>query len=268
VSAERSDQWSTGDAYEAFMGRWSRAVARRFVHWLGHEPGLAWLDVGCGTGALTAAICDGAEPLSVIACDPSEAFVSHARSEIVDARVTVVVAGAVDLPRDPEGFDRVVSGLVLNFIPDPARAVEAMRARLCPGGLVAAYVWDYAEGMAFLRTFWDEAARLDPAAQSLDEGARFPLSTRPALEALFEGARLDDVRSEAIDIPTRFESFADYWRPFLGGTGPAPAYVASLAEPQREALRARLEQHLGGSPIELTARAWAIRGDVGTVTPG
>lgn len=259
------DRWTAGDAYEAFMGRWSRRLAEHFIRWLGPQAGLDWLDVGCGTGALTSAILGLSDPASVVACDPSPAFVEHARSRIPDHRVSVVLGGAGRLPRSPNGFDRVVSGLVLNFIDDPLEAIREMQACARPGGIVAAYVWDYAGRMEFLRRFWDEAVALDAAARSLDEGTRFPVCERGALESIFGDAGMRDVRSDAVEIPTRFETFSDYWRPFLAGTGPAPAYAMSLSEEKRNALRGRLERRLRPGPdgaIDLVARAWAVRGTV------
>jgi SAM-dependent methyltransferase len=257
------DRWAAGDAYEAYMGRWSRPLADRFVRWLGAGTGLTWLDVGCGTGALTKAICELADPAAVVACDPSKPFVDHFASRFSDPRVSVVVGGTGSLPDAPTGFDRIVSALVLNFVPDAREAVADMRARLRPGGVVAAVVWDYAGGMEFLRIFWDEAVAMDPAARTLDEGTRFPICRSDRLEDIFRDAGLREVTTRAIEVPTRFDTFADYWQPFLGGSGPAPAYVASLTQDQRDALRSRLEQRLtpgGSGPVDLVARAWAVRG--------
>jgi SAM-dependent methyltransferase len=257
------DKWVVGDAYEEFMGRWSRQLAEQFVRWLSTEPGLTWLDVGCGTGALASMIFALADPSSVVACDPSEPFVEHTKSRLTDPRISVLVARAGDLPRHPRGFDRVVSGLVLNFLPDPRQAVEEMRARAHAGGVVAAYVWDYAGRMELLRFFWDEVVALDPTARDLDEGLRFPMCGREALELIFRDAGMRDVRSDAIEISTRFETFSDYWQPFLGRTGPAPSYIASLSEEKRIELQARLESRLASEPngaINLVARAWAVRG--------
>jgi ubiquinone/menaquinone biosynthesis C-methylase UbiE len=138
------DRWVTGAAYEAYMGRWSRQLARRFVKWLRPKPSAHWLEVGCGTGALTSTICELCEPASIVACDPSEPFIEHARSNLSDARVSFFVAEAEALPTRNGGFDAVVSGLVLNFLPDPGEAVASMRERLRPGGIIAACVWDYA----------------------------------------------------------------------------------------------------------------------------
>jgi SAM-dependent methyltransferase len=215
-------------------------------------------------GALTATICELADPSSVVACDTSEPFIREARNQVTDARVTAIVIGSGTLPERTDGFDRVVSGLVLNFLPDQRTAVEEMRLRTLRGGAVAAYVWDYAGGMEFLRVFWDEAVALDESARDLDEGSRFPMCRPGALESIFTDAGLREVSSSTIEISTRFESFDDYWRPFLGGTGPAPSYATSLSDEQRAELRSRLERRLApagkASAIELTARAWAVRG--------
>jgi SAM-dependent methyltransferase len=253
-----TDRWSSGDAYEPFIGRWSRLVAREFVGWLDVAPGARWLDVGCGTGALTQTILDDAAPDSVVGVDPSAAYVAHCAAHVTDPRATFRTGDALALPVDDDAADVVASGLVLNFVPDPVAAVAEM-ARA--GATVAAYVWDYAEGMQLLRVIWDAAADLDPAARELDEGVRFPLCTPDALRAAF--AALDDVEVTGITVDTVFADFADYWTPFLGGQGPAPSYVASLADEQaaalRESVRAQLPVAADGT-IPLTARAWAVRG--------
>jgi SAM-dependent methyltransferase len=257
------DNWAAGDAYESYMGRWSRPMARIFVGWMGGPHGGRWLEVGCGTGALTGAICELAEPASVVACDPSESFLAHARKGVRDGRVSFVVASAETLPGGPGEFDCVVSGLALNFVPDPAGAIGRMRQRLCRGGTLGAYVWNYTDGVEFLRCFWDEAVALDAAAADLDEGRRFPLCHPDALTSLFVGAGLRDVVVESLEIPTRFQDFNDFWTPFLRGTGPAPSYAASLSDGRQTLLRERLASRLkveadGG--IRLKARAWAVRG--------
>lgn len=254
------DTWAAGAAYEPFIGRWSRPVAAEFVAWLPVPPQRRWLDVGCGTGALTDALLAAAEPLAVTAVDPSEGFLAHAAGRVTDPRVRFAVGSAAELPAGP--FDAVVSGLVLNFVPDPTAALSAMR-EAAPGGWIAAYVWDYAEGMGLLRTFWDAAIRTDPNAVDLDEGRRFPLCRAENLEQLWRDAGLGDVSVRAIDVPTVFEDFDDYWTPFLGGQGPAPTYVAGLSEDRRSALREALRARLGDGVITMRARAWAVRGTAG-----
>ena len=258
-----NDSWSSGAAYETYMGRWSRAVARIFVDWLRIKPSAHWLDIGCGTGALTSTICEICSPATVLGCDRAEAFVGHARRNVADDRAAFVVAGADSLPTRQGGFDAIVSGLVLNFLPHAVLAVGAMRERVCSGGTVAAYVWDYASGLEFLRHFWDEATVEDRSASQFDEGGRFSLCKPPALTSVFQAAGLQAVETTSLEIPTDFDDFDDFWKPFLGGTGPAPSYVASLDPTRRESLKTRLQQRIvsdGDGRIRLRARAWAVRG--------
>jgi len=254
------EDWSQGGAYERFMGRWSRRVAPEFLAWLDQPAGRRWADVGCGSGALTAAILEHCAPVSVLAVDPSSAQVDEAARQIHDVRVSFGVGAAANLPA--RSFDVVVSALVLNFVPDPGDAVTSM-TRAAPGGVVAAYVWDYAEGMQLLRTFWDVACALDPAAAALHEGHRFSFATPDALAEVWTGAGLTEVAATGITVPTVFQDFDDFWQPFLGGQGPAPGYVATLDDHAREQLRAALQSALEPEPdgsIHLTARAWAVRG--------
>lgn len=258
-----SNMWSSGTAYEVFIGRWSRLVAREFLTWLAVPRGRSWLDVGCGTGALTQAILSAAEPSAVTGVDPSEGYVASARTFTPDPRVTFVVGNAQALPVESGAYDVVVSGLVLNFVPDPARAVAEMARVASPGGTVAVYVWDYADQMRLLRHFWDAAIALDPRARDLDEGRRFPLCHPEPLVRLFAAAGLRGVLTRAIDVSTLFGDFDEYWSPFLGGQGPAPSYVKSLDDERRAALRERVRASLpvaADGSIALIARAWAVRG--------
>lgn len=259
----RPEVWASGAQYEPYVGRWSRLVARELLAWLGAPPGWRWLDVGCGTGALTQTILERAEPSQVVGIDPSAGFVAYARAQVTDPRARFDLGDGQALPYADGSFDAAVAGLVLNFLPDPARGVAELARVVRPGGLVAAYVWDYAGKMELMRHFWDAAVALDPAAAVLDEGRRFPLCSPPALRRLFGAAGLQRVAVRAIDVPTRFRDFDDYWTPFLGGQGPAPTYAASLSAAQRDALRDRVRAGLPFAPdgsIPLTARAWAARG--------
>jgi SAM-dependent methyltransferase len=245
------------------MGRWSRPVAKLFVEWLGVEPRAHWLDVGCGTGALTDAICELGRPASVVACDPSGPFLETASSTLADKRVMFELGDGEHLPDREGGFDAIVSGLTLNFVPNAIRALAAMRRRASPRGVVAAYVWDYAGGMDLLSHFWRAAVELDPAAANLDEARRFSGFDAEALSAMFQAAGLLQISAERLRVTLPMASFEDYWRPFLGRTGPAPSYLASLSAPARDRLRERLCQRLapnGDGPFELEAHAWAIRG--------
>lgn len=261
--APQKEAWVSGAAYELYVGRWSRPVAREFVNWLNVPPGGRWLDVGCGTGALSQTILDVAAPGGVKGVDPSAHFVAFARDQVQDDRTQFDVGDGQALPVAAGGYQAVVSGLVLNFIPEPRRAVAEMARTVNPGGVVAAYVWDYAGRMQLMRHFWDAAAALDPAAYELDEGRRFPVCQPDPLSVLFQGAGLRQVEVQPIEVATHFRDFDDYWMPFLGGQGPAPGYVRSLSEAQRTALRERIQAGLPVTPdgsIPLVARAWAVRG--------
>jgi SAM-dependent methyltransferase len=258
------DTWERGSPYEQYVGRWSRQVAPLFLAWLKIAAGRRWLDVGCGTGALCAAIVDRCSPASVAGVEPSEGFLRTAKENLA-GRAALHQGSATAIPLEDASVDVVVSGLVLNFVPDQPAALREM-ARVTSGrGTIAAYVWDYAGKMELMRIFWDTAVGLDRGAAQLDEGARFPLCRPEALEELFAGAGLQDVDVRPIDIPTSFADFDDYWRPFLGGQGPAPAYVMSLDESARVRLRERLRERVpteANGAIALTARAWAARGRV------
>ena len=261
--AERKDVWASGDAYEPYVGRWSRLVGREFVAWLRLPAGLRWLDVGCGTGALSQTILERAAPREVVGVDPSEGYVAHARTHLSNPRGSFRVGDAQALPFPDATFDTVVCGLVLNFVPDKQRALGEMRRVVKRGGTVAAYVWDYAGGMQLMRHFWDAAVALDPAARELDEGRRFPICKPGPLAELFRRSGVGEVETRAVDVPTVFRDFDDYWTPFLGGQAPAPGYCMSLSEERRatlrELIRAALPRAADGG-ISLVARAWAVRG--------
>ena len=255
--------WDSGGAYELYVGRWSRLVAREFVRWLAVPPGRRWLDVGCGTGALAHTVLEHAAPSEVVGIDPSAAYVASAADRMGDdLRARFEIGDAQDLRAPAATFDVVVSGLVLNFVPQAERAVAKMARSTRPGGTVGAYVWDYAEGMGLIRHFWDAAGALDPKAKELDEGRRFRLCKPEPLRRLFLSAGLEAVEVHAIEVATHFRDFDDYWSPFLGGQGPAPSYAMSLSQERRGELRERIWAGLPSDPdggIPLTARAWAIR---------
>jgi SAM-dependent methyltransferase len=258
-----SDVWASGAAYEPFVGRWSRLVARQFLAWLGLAREQRWLDVGCGTGILTRTILEQAHPAAVVGLDPSAGFLAFARTQTADTRASFEAGDARTVPFAPDTFDVTVAGLALNFVPDPARGVAEMARVTRRGGTVGVYVWDYAGEMQMLRSFWDAAVAIDPSALDLDEGRRFPICRPERLRELFE-VELNAVDATAINVPTDFRDFDDFWTPFLGGQGPASSYVAALDEDRRSALRARLRATLPTAPdgsIHLTARAWALRGE-------
>lgn len=258
-----TDPWDNSLPYEPFMGRWSRKIAPLFLDWLDAPSHLRWLEVGCGTGALTTLIATRAHPQALLAIDPSEIFIAHAQSALASRpNVRFEVAGAAHIPAPDHTFDIAVSALALNFFPDPVAGLQEMCRAVTPGGTIALYVWDYAAGMEMLRVFWDTAVALNPAAQLLDEAVRFPLCRPAALEKACADAGLTVAEILPLDAPTIFSDFADYWQPFLGGVGPAPGYVATLNDADRtslsEALQAVLPIQQSGT-IALKARAWTVR---------
>ena len=259
-----SDTWERGNPYEEYVGRWSRQVAPLFLSWLNIPAARRWLDVGCGTGALCTAIVDRCSPSSVVGIEPSEGFLKTAKKNLA-GRAALHQGSATAIPLDDASVDVVVSGLVLNFIPDQRGALLEMARVTSKGGTIAAYVWDYGGTMDLMRFFWDAVVEINPDAAKLDEGVRFPLCRPESLEKLFASAGLDGVEVKPIDIPTPFANFDDYWQPFLGGQGPAPAYAMSLNDAARTRLRNRIRERVpteANGSISMTARAWATRATV------
>jgi SAM-dependent methyltransferase len=260
-----SAMFSESEAYERFMGRWSRRLAPSFVEFAGVTDGDHVLDVGSGTGSLAAAVLDAAAGSRVVGVDPSRAYVAFARNR-VEREHAVFEEGDAQRLRFPDAsFDKTLSLLVVNFIPDRPGALREMRRVTRSGGVVAAAVWDYGDGMEMLRAFWDEAVALDPTAEPRDE-RHMPLCRDGELAAFWSAHGLLDVQQTALVVPLTFASFDDFWAPFLAGQGPAGAYVAALPEGQRLKLEERLQQRLAAGsvdgPITLTARAWAVKGTV------
>jgi SAM-dependent methyltransferase len=255
--------FADGEAYEHYVGRWSRPIGHIFLDWLSQPTGLCWADVGCGTGALTGIVLEDADPKSVIGVEPSVGFLRVARASIKDSRADLRVGDAQSLPIANHTVDVAISGLVLNFVPDKPRALAEMCRIVKPGGVVAAYVWDYAGEMQLMRYFWDAVGDLFPEGAERDEGKQFPLCKPEPLAELFGSAGLREIETCALDAPTVFADFEDYWSPFLRGQGPAGVYCVSLSEQDRERLRTRLENALpvnSDGTISLIARAWAVQG--------
>jgi SAM-dependent methyltransferase len=263
AEASRHDSWQAGESYDAYMGRWSRKIAPLFLDWLGAPDGLDWLDVGCGTGALSGAIFAQCNPRSIVSIDPSEGFLARARENMFGRQAEFRLGDAQNLPVETASRDFVVSGLMLNFAPDKTAALAEMKRAARNGGTIALYVWDYpGGGVEFMRAFWSAAAELDPDAGDLMETKRFPYCTPEGLAELAKGAGLGPVEWKAIEAPTLFKNFEDYWLPFTLGQGPAPGYCAKLDPSSRQRLKERLQgslQYQTDGSIALKTRAWAIR---------
>jgi ubiquinone/menaquinone biosynthesis C-methylase UbiE len=252
-------------AYERFMGRWSRLLAREYVAFAGAGNGDRVLDVGAGTGSLSFTLEATPGVKQVVGVDPSEALIGYARKNAKAGRMQFEVGDAQALKFEKNSFDKTMALLVINFVPDHDKAIAEMRRVTRSGGGVSACVWDYNEGMQMLRCFWDEAVALDPAAEKRDE-RHMKLTREGQLGEAWKKAGLANVQEKPLVIEQSYLSFHDYWEPFLKGAGPAGAYAVSLPEDRRQQLESRLRKRLLGGkndgPFVLKARAWAVRGQV------
>jgi SAM-dependent methyltransferase len=254
------------EAYDRFMGRWSRLVALPLVDSTVLPEEGRMLDVGSGTGSLASAIAERRGRAHVLGIDRSKEYVAYAtsRNPFPD-RASFEVGNAQQLHFPDAGFDAALSLLVFNFIPDPKKAILELRRVTRPGGKVSAAVWDYGAGMRMLRIFWDAVIRVDPGAEKLDE-KHMPLCRAGELSALWRQGGLENVREQSIDIRMRFESLADYWDPFVLGQGPAGSYVRRLDRNQVQTLRDEVKRRLPLSgenmSFVLPARVWSVCGTV------
>jgi len=257
-----NDSWQSGNSYNLFMGRWSALISQKFLAWLAIPPSQKWLDLGCGPGTVTKLILENHQPSEIIAIDSSSHFISHAQQTIPNPTVQFQVGDAQSLDQPANSIDALVSGLMLNFAPQPETAVSEMIRVTKPGGTIGIFLWDYAEGMEMLRYFWDAAVELDNRAKKFDEGIRFPLCQEGQLEKLVRKAGLKGIEVEAVEVTAVFQNFDDYWQPFLGQVGPAPAYTMNLSQIDRQNLEDKLRHSLpisADGTISLLAKAWAIK---------
>ena len=263
MQSAKIDRWTSGAHYDQWMGRWSRLLAQEFLKWLDVSAGLRWMDVCCGSGMVTEAIVERSAPASVVGVDASPDQISFARQHRAYPNVVFELGDATALAFPDSSFDVAVCGLGLNYTPNPSRVLEEFHRVTRPRGIIAVYVWDYAQGARFLREFWDAAIAIDGEAAGFDQAQRFPMCTQEGLRSLFEEAELEDLALHALDVVTRFTDFDDYWEPLLTAQGSAPNYLAARDQPVQTAIRERLRTKLpttAQGTIELPARAWAVRG--------
>ncbi len=263
---QKSKMFGDAEAYERFMGRWSRLVAPRLADFTDVPEQGRVLDVGSGTGSLAFAIAQRKPASHVVGIDPSKEYVAYAQSKnTFPTRATFEVGDAQTLHFANASFDAAASLLVFNFIPDPKKALMEVQRVTKPHGKVSAAVWDYGDGMRMLRTFWDAAVSLNSDVGKRDE-KHMKLCRTGQLSDLWKQCGLEKIREQAIDVTMRFKSFADYWDPFLLGQGPAGAYTATLAGDALQKLRTDVKRRLSlkseDAPFELLARVWAVRGEV------
>jgi SAM-dependent methyltransferase len=243
------------DAYDNFMGRYSRLLVGQMADLAGVKSGQRVLDVGCGPGALTRELVERVEAENVVAVDPSESFVEAVRERLPG--VTVLQASAERLPLPDGWFDAALAQLVVHFMADPIAGLVEMKRVARPGGVVAACVWDHGGGMGPLGLFWRAARELDPKAE--DESG-LAGSREGHLAELFAAAGLQDLVETIVAADLEHATFADWWQPFTQGVGPAGAYVASLDAARRDELREACRRLLPDGPFVVPARAWAVSG--------
>jgi SAM-dependent methyltransferase len=251
------------EAYDRFVGRYGPSLAVALLDAADVRHGQRAVDVGCGTGALTAALAERLGAASVAGVDPSEPFVEASRGKVPGARI--VVGTAESLPFADHEFDAALAQLVVNFLDDPGQGVAEMMRVTRPEGVVAACVWDYAGEMTMLRNFWEAAEALDPeGAGPLVEGYAMAFSQPETLGDLWRGAGLDRVVVDALVAEASYGDFDDLWAPFLSGVGPAGAYTATLGDEQQATLAGEFRRRLGdpAGPFTLSARAWCAVGRV------
>jgi SAM-dependent methyltransferase len=258
--------FADAEAYERFMGRWSRLVAPLLVDFAALPDSGRVLDIGSGTGALAFEVVQRKPASRVTGIDPSKEYVAYAASRNpAPARAGFEVGDAQALTFADATFAASVSLLVFNFIPDPAKALREVRRVTRSGGPVAAAVWDYGGRMRMLRVFWDAVVETDPAAAKRDE-KNMPLCREGELSKLWKEGGLEDVREQPLEITLAFASFADFWDPFLLGQGPAGAYVRALQPDRVQELRSAVKRRLAiaaeSDRLSLPARVWAVRGTV------
>jgi SAM-dependent methyltransferase len=249
----------SGDAYDRYMGRYSRLLAPLFADFAGVRRGQRVLDVGCGPGALTTELTLRLDADRVAAVDPSATF-AHACADRVPG-ADVRAAPAERLPWPDSSFDAVLSQLVVSFLQDADAGVREMRRVAATSGILAACTWDYGGEMQMLRTFWDAALALDPAAP--DEVRTLGYTDPDSLQELWRVAGLRDVEISPLVVHADYADFEDYWQPFLTGTGPGGTYTVSLDAADQAALRDECCRRLGApnGAFTLAARAWAVRGE-------
>ena len=252
-------------AYEHLMGRWSGRLAKELIAFAGIATGDRVLDVGCGTGSMALALAERPEPAAIVGIDIAAPYIAYASTRSTDPRLTFLTGDAVALELQAGSFDRCFSLLALNFMSNPARALDGMRRVTRSSGIVAAAVWDFPGGLVYQRIFWDTAAALDPEAD-VARGRHFSSDLiRPGgLVDAFEAAGLCSVQPASLTIRMEYIDFSDYWEPIANAQGPVGDYVKRLPPDRLESLAAAVRRaYLGGSPDgprPMAATAWAARG--------
>jgi SAM-dependent methyltransferase len=243
------------ESYDRFMGRYSVQLAAQMADLAGIAEGQRVVDVGCGTGLLTAELVGRVGAENVAAVDPSQPFVDAvaARYPGVDVRQ----GSAEALPFEDDSFDAALAQLVVHFMTDPVQGIAEMSRVTRSGGSVVACVWDHHGGGGPLAVFWDAVHEM--GLDAIDE-SELPGVREGHLGELFEAAGLRDVEQSVLEIRLEHPSFEHWWQPYTLGAGPAGVLVASLDPVAQAQLRELCRKRLPRAPFVLAARAWAARG--------
>lgn len=262
-------EFSNPDAYERWMGRWSRRLAPAFVRFARPPRAGRILDVGSGTGALSTVLSATVTKGSIVGIEPSNAYVAHCRTHLRDERLRFETGNAMAIPFEDDSFDATLCFLVLQEVPDAHKAVGEMRRVTRPGGCVASSQWDFENGLPMLACFWEAAIEVVPDENTRRAASQVMAVDYPdqrALRRLWEQSGLVDVQVRSLELEMTFENFEDYWTPFLSGVTSSSSFAGGLSYEKKAALEARLRHKLNAGSstrsFSLPARAWAIRGTV------
>jgi trans-aconitate methyltransferase len=259
-----NESWDDTAGYELYVGRWSRQLSADFIQWLRPKPGSTWLEIGCGTGALTSAILHGAKPAHVVAIDKSAAYLQQAQKELASANVTFVT-GDVESVAPTKRFDMISSGLVLNFLPHPAQSLRRLMHNLNPGGQLSSFVWDYAGHYQPMRYFWDAAGQIFETAAQYDAGIKFQICNPERLTSLFKSLGLTEIEVTNIERIATFDGFDDYWEPIAAAQGSVTEFMNTLSSGQKADLKETVRKRLpiaANGEIKLVLNALAIKGSL------
>lgn len=257
--AEVTHDFDASAEYDLFMGRWSRAAGIAFLDWLAPPKNARWLDVGCGTGVFTELVLESCAPAQVVAIDPSQSQIEHARRQLIAQTATFRIANAEALPFPDCSFDVVASALVLNFIPGPMRALHEMRRVARPGGLIAAYVWDFETELS---PSWPLRVGMRKLGLTVPEIPGTNVSGLASVRELFARVHLEDIVTTSVDANVSFSNFDELWRTQTTRYSPTTRAIETMAKNDREQLKIVVQELLGSrtsrSPT-FRARANAIK---------
>jgi SAM-dependent methyltransferase len=238
-----TEKWDNTQGYEMYVGRWSSLLSIDFVNWLNARSNLKWLEIGCGTGALTKAIAEKCTPSYLLAIDKSDSYIEKAKENVNSGNVSFLNIDINSCPLN-EKFHYITSGLVLNFVPKFGDMLRKLMNNLEPGGEISSFVWDYGGHYQPMRHFWNAACEIIPGSEKFDAGRNFDICTKENLIRLFEGIGLNDIQFTTIERIATFQNFDDYWLPIISAQGSVTEFISTLKEAEKEKLKEHLKRKL------------------------